>query len=100
MATPTPPNPPRPSTHGVTLRGILTEAELLPPTEGFPEGARATIVCGSSMVDLFGPAVVPLVGAPVGSPVEAIVEVIAERARINGHDRSRTLYRFKVRSVR
>ena len=100
MSTPqNTPNPPSTQNSSVVLRGFLSEAALLPPREGFPEGARAAIVCGSCLVELYGEALKPLVGRPAGTPVQVFADVRAERARAEGRDRAQTFYRFRVQSV-
>lgn len=71
----------------------------MPARDGFPEGARAALVCGSCVVELYGEAVKPLVGRPPGTPVQVLADLRSERATLEGRSRPSTLYKFRVRSV-
>lgn len=72
---------------------------MLPARDGYPEGARAAVVCGSTVVELYGAAVKTLVGVALGTPVQVLADLRSERARVDGRERPVTLYRFRARSV-
>ena len=97
--TPTTPNTPPAAAPSILLRGLLTEAELLPPRDGYPEGARAAIVCGSCVVELYGAAIRALVGTEPGTLVQVLADVLADHVRVEGRERPQTRYRFRARSA-
>ena len=97
--TPNTSNAPITPTPSILLRGLLTEAELPPPRDGYPEGARAAIVCGSCVVELYGAAIRALVGTEPGTLVQVLADVLADRVRVEGRERPQTRYRFRARSA-
>lgn len=90
ISTPTP---------NAALRGFVVDARSLPARDSYPPSVRATIVCGSTVVELYGEELEPLIGMEPGTPITVLADIRSSRATIEGRQQPSTVYRFRARSV-